>query len=212
MQHEKVSKLDLKIAHLDLYKPSAKGVKFIHVPAFQYLMIDGEGNPNTSPRFKEAVETLYGISYALKFMAKTSQDYVVMPLEGLWWTDDMRTFSVDHKEDWQWTLMILQPVFITQVEVDKAIKDVTKKKGNMLCHEVRFETWEEGFCGQIMHIGPYAAEAATIEKLHLAISQQGYQRSGKHHEIYLSDPRKAKPEAMKTILRQPVEIKAHSIL
>lgn len=204
MLQKTAKKLDLKITYRDLYQPSAREVKFIHVPSLQYLMIDGYGNPNQAPHFQEAVETLYGLSFTLKFMVKHTQDYVVMPLEGLWWTDDMRAFSVEHKEDWKWTLMIMQPEIITLTEVAQAKTEFTKKKGVMLSNEVRFVTWEEGLCAQIMHIGPYAAEAPTIAKLHETIASNGYVLSGKHHEIYLSDPRKAKPETMKTIIRQPV--------
>jgi len=175
-----------------------------------FLNIHGQGNPNTSQDFKDAVEALYGISYNLKFMVKKGDmaiDYAVMPLEGLWWTDDMNDFSLDNKEIWKWTLMIMQPEFITQQLFDIALEHVKKKKGFVALDKIRLESYEEGLTAQIMHIGPYEAEAPTIEKIHNFIIENGYQLTGKHHEIYLSDPRKAAPEKMKTVLRQPIGVK-----
>jgi len=153
------------------------------------------------------VEALYSVSYALKFLIKkgaTGVDYGVMPLEGLWWVDDMAEFSVDNKGIWKWTVMIMQPEFVTKELVDKALEEVEKKKNLPALSKIRFESYHEGQSAQIMHIGPFSAEGPTIEKLHGFIKEKGYSLRGKHHEIYLSDPRRTAPEKMKTVLRQPI--------
>jgi hypothetical protein len=172
-----------------------------------FLMIDGEGDPNTSKSFGDAIETLFPLSYTLKFMTKKGPqaiDYGVMPLEGLWWADDMSAFSDGKKDDWKWTLMIMQPEFITQAMVEEAMKEVGRKKKPVSLHLARFETFREGKAAQIMHIGPFSEEGPTIEKVHQFIEENGARRSGKHHEIYLSDIRRAAPEKWKTVVRQPI--------
>ena len=202
-----MNKIDYKKEFKHLYKPSSKKVDIVQVPKWNYLMIDGEGNPNTSKSFQDAIEVLYPLSFALKFMIKKGEvgiDYGVLPLEGLWWTDDMSSFSVDDKDAWKWTLMIMQPDFITEELVQKAIAQVRAKKNPALLPLVRFESFEEGKSAQIMHIGPFSEEGPTIEKVHSFIEKNGSQRRGKHHEVYLSDIRRAAPEKWKTIIRQPM--------
>lgn len=200
-----MAKIDLKKEWKHLYKPSKKAVSLVEVPPLNYLMIDGEGNPNTAQAYQDAIATLYPVAYALKFMLKEGgQDYVVMPLEGLWWTEDMSQFSLDDKDAWQWTAMILQPEPVTAAMVEEASRQAQQKKDLPALAKLRFAELTEGLSAQIMHIGPYAAEAPTIEKLHAFIAENHYQRRGKHHEIYLSDPRRAKPENIKTIIRQPI--------
>lgn len=202
------TKLDLKKELKQLYRPSAKKCALVDVPAMNFLMVDGAGDPNTSPDFQAATEALYAVSYALKFAIKkggTAVDYTVMPLEGLWWAEDMARFSVEDKSDWFWTLMILQPDFVTAVRVAATMEQTAAKKDLPAIERLRFEPYAEGLSAQIMHIGPYAAEAPTIEKLHAFIAENGRQLRGKHHEIYLSDPRRAAPEKMKTVIRQPVD-------
>ena len=202
-----MKKIDYKKEFKHLYKPSSKKVDIVQVPKWNYLMIDGEGNPNTSKSFQDAIEVLYPLSFALKFMIKKGEvgiDYGVLPLEGLWWTDDMSSFSVDDKDAWKWTLMIMQPDFITEELVQKAIAQVRAKKNPALLPLVRFESFEEGKSAQIMHIGPFSEEGPTIEKVHSFIEKNGSQRRGKHHEVYLSDIRRAAPEKWKTIIRQPM--------
>jgi hypothetical protein len=170
-------------------------------------MIDGEGNPNTSQSFQDAIEVLYQLSFALKFMIKKGKigiDYGVLPLEGLWWTDDMSSFSVDDKEGWKWTLMIMQPDFITEELVQTTIERIRAKKNPASLPLVRFESFEEGKSAQILHIGPFSEEGPTVEKVHSFIEKNGSQRRGKHHEVYLSDMRRAAPEKWKTIIRQPM--------
>ena len=200
-------KVDFKRELKHLYNPSAKEVVFVDVPKMNFLMVDGAGDPNNSKEFQDATEALYSVSYSLKFSVKRSVggvDYGVMPLEGLWWTKNMAEFDIKKKDKWQWTLMIMQPAFITMKMVESAVKEVEEKKELPALSAVRFESFEEGKAAQIMHIGPYADEAPTIEKIHKFIEESGSELIGKHHEIYLSDPRKAKPEKMKTVLRQPV--------
>lgn len=196
-------KLDLKKELKTFYSAKQDVVTFLEVPKLQYAMIDGYGNPNTSPLFQDAVEQLYNISYKIKFLAKgEGRDYTVMPLEGLWWADDMNQFSVERKDEWKWTLMILQPDFITEEAFQKAVHEVQKKR--TISESLRLETFDEGLSAQILHLGSYAEEGPTVEKLHREILNQGFQLRGKHHEIYLGDPRKAEPAKLKTIVRQPV--------
>lgn len=172
-----------------------------------FLMIDGEGDPNTAKSYGEAIEALYPISYALKFMAKKGDlgiDYGVMPLEGLWWADDMSAFSVGNKDAWKWTMMIMQPEFITPGMVEAAMQEVKRKKNPVALPLVRLEAFKEGKAVQILHIGPFSAEGPTIEMVHAFIENNGSTRTGKHHEIYLSDIRRAAPEKWRTIIRQPM--------
>jgi len=201
-------KLDLKKELKHLYHPSAKEVSFVDVPKMNFLMIDGEGDPNGSAVFQEAVDALFSLSYTLKFMVKkgrTAVDYTVMPLEGLWWVDDMNDFDINNKSNWKWTLMIMQPEFVTAEMFREAIVHVEKKKALASLEKARLECFVEGPAAQVMHIGPYSAEGPTVERLHRFIAEQGKTRRGKHHEIYLSDARKAAPEKLKTVIRQPVQ-------
>lgn len=200
-------KIDLKKELKHLYQPSAKEVVQVDVPVMNYLMVDGEGNPNTSKEYSDAVEALFTFSYALKFMVKKGAlaiDYGVMPLEGLWWADDMSSFSTKDKSNWKWTMMIMQPDFITREMTITAIKEVTKKKNPAAISKVRFEALSEGTCAQILHIGPFSEEGPAVEKVHRFIDSRS-RRIGKHHEIYLSDIRKAAPAKWKTIIRQPMQ-------
>ena len=199
-------KIDFKKEMKQLYKSSSKNASIVEVPPMKFLMIDGKGDPNSSKDYKEAVEVLYGLSYTLKFSCRKNleKDYVVPPLEGLWWADDMENFQSLSKDEWKWTSLIMQPDFITEQLVREAFEDVKLKKNPPALSKVRFETFNEGLTAQIMHIGPYAEEEPTIIFLHNFIHDKGYNLSGLHHEIYLSDPRRCKPEKMKTIIRQPI--------
>lgn len=202
-----MKKVDLKKEYLSLYKASAKKFEIVTVPKLNYLMVDGRGEPNNSIQFQQAVEALYSVSYTLKFMVKKGEqqiDYGVMPLEGLWWTDNMNDFSMEKKADWKWTLMILQPDFISPSMVEKAKEMAGKKKELPLLNTLRFETMEEGLCAQILYIGPYDNEPPTIANLHHFIKDNGYKLHGKHREIYLNDARRTAPEKLKTIIRQPM--------
>jgi hypothetical protein len=202
-----MEKVDLKKDLKHLYQPSAKAVVEVEVPTMNFLMVDGEGDPNTAQAYADAVEVLFMVSYAVKFMVKkgaSAIDYGVMPLEGLWWVDDMTTFSTEDKSNWKWTAMIMQPPFVTAEMVERAIAEVKKKKNPAAISKVRLVPFTEGRCAQILHIGPFSEEGPTIEKVHHFIDARG-RRSGKHHEIYLSDIRKADPAKWKTIVRQPMQ-------
>jgi hypothetical protein len=201
-----VSKIDLKNELKPLYKPSAKEVVEVDVPAFNFLMIDGKGDPNTSQQYQEAVEALFSVSYAVKFMVKKGPkalDYAVMPLEGLWWSDDMSAFIKNDRSQWQWTMMIRQPPFVEKGIVDAAIAAAREKRNLPGLAGLRWESFHEGRCAQILHVGPFTAEGPTIERVHQFIASRA-KRAGKHHEIYLSDVRRADPKKWKTILRQPM--------
>lgn len=201
-----MKKIDYKKELKHLYQPSAKEVAVVDVPAMNFLMIDGAGDPNTTPFFQEATEALFAVAYGLKFMIKKGSqqvDYGVMPLEGLWWADDMAQFSVEKKGDWLWTLMIMQPEFVTPELFAEALEQVKKKKNPAALPLMRLEAFAEGQAAQIMHIGPFSEEGPTIAKVHDFIAANGGMLVGKHHEIYLSDIRKAAPERWKTVIRQP---------
>ena len=202
-----MEKLDLKKQWRYLYQPKADKIVTVDVPSLTYLMVDGEGDPNVSQSFQEAVEALYSLSYTLKFSLKKSPraiDYGVMPLEGLWWADDPQAFHMADKSAWKWTVMILQPEFIARREVDAAIAEVGKKKNPAALGRVRFESLTEGPSAQILYLGPFAGEGPTIQRIHDFIHAAGKELRGKHHEIYLSDPRRTAPEELRTILRQPM--------
>jgi hypothetical protein len=209
--------LDLKKQYKDLYKPPAKKPMLIEVPPLQFVMIDGAiergEEPGTSPAFREAMMALYGLSYTLKFASKLRKtnpiDYPVMALEGLWWVEDGH-FDIAVKDNWHYTVMMLQPEHISQEMFEEAREQVRKKRGDSpALSKARLEHFEEGLCVQMMHIGPYATEPATIEVMRDFAVENGYRDRvgprGKHHEIYMSDPRRVSPEKLKTVLRHPVE-------
>jgi hypothetical protein len=201
-----MDKIDLKKELKNLYNPSSKIVVVVDVPAMNFLMIDGEGDP-ISLQYAAAIEALFGVSYALKFIIKKGKgvDYSVMPLESLWWVDDMTKFSADRKDEWKWTAMIMQPKYITADDVNLVVEQVKKKKKLPALPKVRFESFKEGPTAQIMYVGPFSAEGPTIAKIHAYILNSGHTLSGKHHEIYLNNPAKTAPEKLKTILRQPMK-------
>lgn len=200
-------KRDLKKELRDLYAPSARAVQRIDVPTMRFLKIDGQGDPNTAPAYREAVEALFALSYAVKFRAKKSPleiNYGVMPLEGLWWAEDMSSFATGDRSEWQWTMMIMQPDFIDGDFIEETRTVVAAKKDLPGLQRVRLESFTEGLAAQILHVGPFSAEGPTVEKVHRFIEESGRTLSGKHHEIYLSDIRKADPAKWKTIIRQPM--------
>ena len=202
-----MDKIDLKKELKHLYQASTKEVVQVSVPTLRYLMVDGKGDPNTSPEFAQAVEALFAVSYTAKFALKKAVqaiDYAVMPLEGLWWADDMSAFVAGDKANWNWTMMILQPAFVSDEDIKSAIVNAGKKKKLAGLSKLRLEKFSEGSCAQILHVGPFSEEGPTIEKLHAFIANRTG-RTGKHHEIYLSDIRRARPDKWKTILRQPMK-------
>ncbi|NLE76673.1 MAG: hypothetical protein GX605_07970 [Chloroflexi bacterium] len=201
-----MQKVDLKKELKHLYSPSAHEVNVVQVPTMNALMVDGEGDPNSSVPFGQATEALMGMSYTLKFMSKQQEerDYTVLPLEGLWWADDMAVFRWGSKADWRWTLLVLQPDWITPAMFDQARQELSRKKKPPALPKLRFQPFEEGLAAQILHMGPYATEGPTIDRLHHFIQENGYQFRGAHHEIYLGDPRRTPPERLRTVLRQPI--------
>ncbi|GGD71458.1 GyrI-like domain-containing protein [Microbacterium murale] len=200
-------KVDFK-KKIDAYRARKGRFDVIEVPELSYLMIDGHGDPNTSPEFTTAVEALYPLAYTLKFTSKRKldRDYTVMPLEGLWWADDHAAFTAARdKSQWEWTLMIMQPEWIDHELFADAVATAAAKNPEVRVHEVRFGSYAEGRCVQTLHIGAFHDEAPVLAEMHdVFIPQNGLQMTGKHHEIYFSDPRKGAPERRRTILRQPV--------
>jgi len=203
-----MSKVDFKKELKHLYRPSAKAYSVVEVPPMLFLMIDGHGDPNTAQEYQEALEALYAVAYKLKFISKREmeKDYVVPPLEGLWWAEDMDTFSSQRdKSAWDWTMMIMQPEWISRDMVTEVVEQAGKRKDLPALPKLRLERYHEGLSVQILHIGSYDDEGQVLHRMHFEfIPQSGYEMQGKHHEVYLSDPRKVAPEKLKTVLRQPV--------
>lgn len=203
---QSVEKVDYKKQLKAIYTAPTGAPVVVDVPVLNFLMIDGIGDPNTAPAFGAAVEALYGVAYALKFMIKKSAtpvDYGVMPLQGLWWADDMAAFKSGDRAAWRWTAMIMQPAMIGAAEVADAIAATRRKKPAPALELLRFEAFAEGHAAQVLHVGPFATEPPTIEKLHAFIAAEGGTPRGKHHEIYLSDMRRTAPAKLRTIIRQP---------
>lgn len=198
-----MSKIDFKKELKHLYNPPQK-FTVVDVPPMNFLMGDGRGDPNTSPDFQAITDALYGMAYTIKFAVKSQQDFVVPPLEGLWWMEDMTGFSPEAKDEWLWTLMIMQPDWVTAEVVEAAREEVGRKKDLPALPDLRFEPYHEGLAVQIMYVGPYADEGPTIQRMHEFTETEGYTPAGKHHEIYLSDPRRTPPEKFKTVIRQPI--------
>lgn len=201
-----MKKIDLRKELKQLYTPSAKEPELIKVPKFNFLMVDGEGAPE-SQQFQEAIQALYSTAYTIKFTFKIEKkiDFPVMALEGLWWLKQGKPFQVGKREDWCWTLMILHPKDVTKAMLAKAIEKIKEKKELLLLDKLRLESFAEGLAVQMLHIGPYATEPLTIQKMEEYSSRLGLTACGKHHEVYLSDPRRVKQEKMKTILRHAVK-------
>jgi hypothetical protein len=200
-----MKKVDYKKKLKHLYGPSSKKIVIVEVPPMNYFMVDGEGGP-AAESYQQAIEALYGLSFTVKFDVKkgVGLDYTVMPLEGLWWAKDITAFSADRKDEWLWKMMIMQPDYVTAKHVNAATKQLREKKNPLALDKIRFESYHEGLSVQILHIGPYDDEGPTIAQMHKFIDENGYQLHMKHHEIYLSDPRRSKPEKLKTVLRQPI--------
>jgi hypothetical protein len=191
------------------YQQPRNKISILEIPEMNYLTIQGQGDPNNNDDYTLAVGALYAVAYQLKFCIKNSLaavDYQVMPLEGLWWAEDMRQFTLSERSNWHWQMMIMQPEYVTKDIFRQAIAEVHHKKNPPKLEEISFESYREGLSAQIFHSGPYGdAERPTIEKLHTFISDQGYQLNGKHHEIYFNSPLRTAPENLKTIIRQPIQ-------
>jgi hypothetical protein len=203
-----MTKVDLKKELRHFYLPSAKEFVVVNVPPMQFLMVDGHGDPNTAQEYKDAIEALYAVAYRIKFASKKGldRDYVVPPLEGLWWAQEMETFTTARdKTAWDWTMMIMQPEWITGEIFAGAIQHVDRTKSLPSLHKLRLAAYHEGLSVQILHIGSYDDEGPVLHNMHHRfIPENGFQMAGKHHEIYLSDARRVAPEKLRTVLRQPV--------
>jgi hypothetical protein len=202
------SKTDYKAELKQFYAAKAGQPVVVHVPKMNFIMIDGNGDPNTSEEYAAAIQTLYPVAYAVKFISKLrfGRDFGVMPLEGLWWTEDMTEFSTDNKQDWLWTAMIMQPDVVTDDIYDQAVQQVKEKKSPEALGRLRFASYHEGRAAQALWVGPYSDEGPAIRELHEFISEQGGTLAATnkhHHEIYLGDPRRTAPAKLKTIIRQP---------
>jgi hypothetical protein len=203
-----MEKIDFKKSLPDLYRSPADRFVSVDVPTMQFVKVDGKGDPNAAPAYKLAIEWLYAVSYAMKFAAKTAKgkDYVVPPLEGLWWADDPADFVARRKERWCWTMMIMVPEFIDRPLFEAAVEKAKKKLGTPPA-SLRLEILNEGRALQILHVGSYDDEGPTLAKLHdEEMPARGLAFAGPHHEIYLSDPRRTEPAKLRTILRQPVRV------
>lgn len=201
-----MEKTDLRKELKQLYQPSSKHIVEVQVPAFTYLMVDGRGDPGTSADYAAAVEALFTVSYTAKFLVKKGpdpRDYAVMPLEGLWWAEDLTAFHTGDRASWQWTMMIMQPSFVSRAVLRTALTEALAKKRLPAMQQLRIEEFEEGRCAQTLHVGPFTTEGPTIERLHAHIEAHSGLR-GKHHEIYLTDIRRADPSRWKTVIRQPM--------
>ena len=206
-----MSPFDLVKTLKPLYSPSAKAPVIVEVPELAFLMLDGRGDPNSAEEYQAALQALYGVTYTLKFTLKKAapeRDFKVAPLEGLWWTDgeppSPEALQTD-RDAWNWTMMIAVPDDVTAAEVAAAADAAARRRPLPAAALVRRERFAEGQAAQVMHIGPYAEEAPTIARLHEFVAEQGYELRGRHHEIYLGDPRKTAPERLKTVLRHPVK-------
>lgn len=202
-------KIDLRKQYKEFYKAGPEP-RLLTLPPLLYLCLDGRGDPNRSPDFGAAMQALYALAYGIKFAAKKKNpplDFTVMALEALWWAEDMSAFSLDKRDEWLWRSVILQPDFVTPDMLDSVRAELLKKKPEIAAalNKAFLFTAEEGLCAQIMHTGPYSTEKPTVAALHAFIDVQGLRKRGKHHEIYLSDPRRSEAERMQTIIRQPVE-------
>ncbi len=201
-----MSKFDFKKEMKQIYNPPKGKFTILDVPPINFVMGDGSGNPNNSEQFQRITEALYGLAYTIKFKCKElDNDFVVPPLQGLWWANEMDAFSTARKDDWFWTLMMAMPDWVTAEMMEDSRRDVARKKDLPALGELRFENLYEGLSVQIMYLGAYADEGPTISAMHQFAEEQGYGLRGKHHEIYIGDPRRNVPEKLKTIIRQPIQ-------
>lgn len=205
-----MKKLDLKKDLKRFYVPSPKQVDLLRVPTMNFIMVDGKGDPNTSKAYRDAIDVLFNLSYTLKFAMKKEKevDYPVMALEGLWSTPQGVPFAMANRDSWSWTSMMMQPDCVSTEWFRRAVEIVRDKKDLPALGLARFERFDEGLSAQILHVGPYSTEEPTIKRIHAFIFENGYVPRGRHHEIYLGDPRRSAPEKLRTVLRQPVEPKS----
>lgn len=202
-----MTKYDIKKDPKYCYHANSRTWDLVEVPGQQFIAIEGHGDPNTSPHYTEAVEALFAVAYAIKFDSKNrlGRDFVVGPLEGLWWADDPTVFITREKEAWSWRLLIAQPEWVDEPTIEKARDIASSKKANPSVDAIHRFVLAEGLCAQLLHVGPYNDEGPALEALHTRfVPDNQLELTGLHHEIYLSDPRRTEPAKLRTILRQPV--------
>lgn len=200
-----MAKIDLKKAHKDLFT-ARRSPRLVDVPPLPYCMIDGQGPP-AGEAYQEAIHALYSTAYTLKFALKKAgrTDFVVAPLETLWWSDDPRALEENRREEWRWTAMVMQPEHVVDADLQAALGNLLRKGIRNPAHErLRLETLAEGRAAQLLYVGPYDGIGASVAQLRAFVADEGYRPAGRHHDIYLSDPRRTAPEKLRTILRQPV--------
>ncbi|HOX37330.1 MAG TPA: GyrI-like domain-containing protein [Candidatus Brocadiia bacterium] len=204
-----MEKVDFKKTFKHLYAPSVKAPALVDVPPLNFLTIDGAGDPNDSQAFQDAFACLFGLAYTIKFMKKPKPegafDFVVPPPEGVFWTEEDGSIRIKDKAAWKWTLMIMQPDFVTKELVSEAKIQLTEKKDPPGLATLRYERDPGGKAVTMTHLGPYCEEGRTIEKMRALAESEGYVLCGKHREIYMNDPRRVKPEKIKAVLRHPVK-------
>ena len=200
------TKVDFKRELRELYT-ATRNPQFVDVPEMAFAMVDGHGDPNVAPEYAETVQALYSVAYTARFALKRAPDgldFGVMPLEGLWWAQDMAAFTTSDKASWDWTMMIMQPAPVTPEVFEHARAAASRTKPLAAIDRLRLERFTEGRAAQVLHVGPYAAEGPVIQGLHAFIAEHDCELAGKHHEIYLNDPRRTSPAKLRTIIRQPV--------
>ena len=200
-----MAKIDLKKTHRDLFS-ARRAPRLVDVPPLPYFMIDGQGPP-AGEAFQETIQALYSTAYTLKFALKKAgrTDFVVAPLETLWWSDNPRAFEENRRGEWRWTAMVMQPDHVTDADLQAALGELLRKGIRNPAHDrLRLDTLEEGRAAQLLYVGPYDAMESSVAQLRAFVAAEGYRPAGRHHDIYLSDPRRTAPEKLKTILRQPV--------
>ena len=199
------TKVDFKRELREVYS-AKRDATFVEVPELRFAMVDGHGDPNQAPEYSEAVQALYSVSYAARFALKRAPvglDYGVMPLEGLWWAQDMAAFTIGDRSSWVWTMMIMQPAQVTVEAFEAACAAASRKKPLAAIERLRLQPFSDGRSAQLLHVGPYATEGPTIQRLHAFIADHDCEPVGKHHEIYLNDPSRTAPQNLRTIIRQP---------
>lgn len=200
-----MEKIDMKKTLKECYTGKSS-VKFVEVPKIKYITYTGKGNPNTSEEFKSSMEVLYGMAYTMKFQFKKEErDFVVMPLEGQWWTDIPEDFSLDNRDIWNWKVMIALPDYVTDEAFEKSREILKKKKDPIGLEKAKLEEVEDGLSAQFLYKGPYRDEAPYIKEMHEYIESQGYRLRDRHREIYLNSPQRVSEDKLKTIIRHPIE-------
>ncbi|WP_116046536.1 GyrI-like domain-containing protein [Amycolatopsis palatopharyngis] len=199
---------DIKRELKDLYAPKNTGWALVDVPEQQFIAIEGSGDPNTSADYASAVEALYTVAYSIKFTSKRAEgaDFVVGPLEGLWWAENPEVFITREKDSWNWTMLISQPHWVSTNMIEEAKVAAQQKKKLPALADVRRFVLSEGCCAQVLHVGSYDDEGPVLAELHNEyLDANGLEPVGLHHEVYLSDPRRTAPDRLRTVLRQPVQ-------